>query len=288
MTSITFDDFQRGHRDVVEEVLRHLTPDMQELIARHNAGWRTGEYDFRNYLMRSAIRNFKAFEALSSHDPGVTTVCDVGGFWGVLAVTLARRGLDVTMTETLRYFSGAFDPLFDFVRSEGVRIHDYDPFSNDAGVIGSFDAVTIMALLEHYPHSLKAFMHNLRGLLAPHGMLFVDVPNIAYLHRRLQLLRGETPLPPIRHIFESRVPFTGHHHEFTVAELRELAELAGFEVVKEDAYNYSGSTLKLGSLPKSLLRGRADEVFLNLLPHMSFRFRPRTRECLCATWVLRA
>jgi hypothetical protein len=75
----------------------------------------------------------------------------------------------------------------------------------------------------------------------------VEVPNIAYWPRRVDLLRGRSPLVPAQVIFESSVPFTGHHHEYTRAELSAVLERAGYGILGCDAYTYSadwGASLK--------------------------------------------
>jgi len=57
------------------------------------------------------------------------------------------------------------------------------------------------------------------------------------------LLKGVTPLVPIADIYQSGIPFIGHHHEFTAAELRDLGRLSGLRLVRERFYNYSPHVL---------------------------------------------
>jgi 2-polyprenyl-3-methyl-5-hydroxy-6-metoxy-1,4-benzoquinol methylase len=121
-----------------------------------------------------------------------------------------------------------------------------------------------MAILEHYPHSQRTFMHHVRRMLSPGGSLYVEVPNLAYWHKRIGLLLGHSPLPAIEDVYHSDVPFTGHHREFTIHDLRQLARLSGLNIRKEKCYNYSVSA--------SLLRQPA-QTLANFL-------WPATRECL--------
>lgn len=287
MKDLTFERFRMIYEDCVNSIYRYWTPEMQELISRHNIGWRSDVYDFREYLNRSVVRYFTAYSAITSHSARpVESVCDVGGFWGVLPVTLAKCGFQVTMTESLGYFGGAFDPLFRFIETQGVTIRDFDPFDAQPVTLGRFDAVCLMAIVEHYPHSLKTLMSNIRSLLQPDGMLFVEVPNIAYWPRRMQMLRGASPLPPISQVFGSEVPFTGHHREFTQQELRQLADLAGFRVVAEDAFNYSQTPLTRSRFLQLLREKRVGEAFSLLIQETAFQLSPRARECLWASWVV--
>lgn len=235
---IAFPEFEAVYREAVEQVLRYYTPDMQKEMARHNVGWSSERTDFRSYLHRSAIRFYIASCALLSRN--VRSICDVGGFWGVLPLTLRRLGVpDVAMTETLAFYGDAFEPLFTFLRDSEVTIHNFDPFGTSAELPDRFEALTLMAVVEHYPHSVKSAMETLQRMMRDDGCLYVEVPNIAYLPNRLALLRGRSPLTSIEDIYQSSVPFIGHHHEFGPGELRRLCELAGLEVEGEWAYNYS-------------------------------------------------
>jgi hypothetical protein len=62
-------------------------------------------------------------------------------------------------------------------------------------------------------------VHNVIKILNKPGSLYIDVPNIAYYHKRKDLFFGKTPLHNIQEIYNSAVPFTGHHHEYTYKEL---------------------------------------------------------------------
>jgi 2-polyprenyl-3-methyl-5-hydroxy-6-metoxy-1,4-benzoquinol methylase len=161
------------------------------------------------------------------------------GGWGVFPATLKALEYKVTMTESLQYYSSAFMPLFEQVARLGVNIIDYDPFKCGNVPPGRFDIITFMAILEHYPQSLKDFMTNVLAMLNPDGKIYIEVPNIAYWAKKINLLRGKTPLTNLKKIFLSKVPCIGHHHEFTLAELRELAQLCGLRIIKEGFYNYS-------------------------------------------------
>lgn len=266
-TPVGFSDFDARYRRRLEEVVAYWNPEMQEEVASHCAGWHPKHFDFRAYLSRSSIRFYHAYLALAR--AGSRTVCDVGGMWGIFPIVMKELGFSVTMTEALRYYSRAFDPLFSLVAREGVEVLDYDPFVAEEGLLKRFDAVTVLAVIEHYPHSLKRFMRNVRSLMADSGILYVEVPNIAYWPKRFAFLRhGVSPLAPIEEIWHSEVPFIGHHHEFTMAELRSVARLAGLSIVHEDYYNYSLDDFSLG---ETLRR-----PWLHLVPALI----PRTRECL--------
>lgn len=237
-------DFQREYRRATSDVLRFMTPAMQDEMALHNAGWRCGATDFPEYLSASGRRFYEAFR-----HTGITrddSLCDVGGFWGVWPLTLVRLGWSrIAMTEALQYYSTTFEPLFSFLAGEGVDVIDFDPFGDSGGCPGSYDVVTLMAVLEHYPHSPRWGMSRILGLLADDGRLLVEVPNIAYGPKRLGMMAGRSPLPPLDDVWASKVPFTGHHREYTRGELRSLARLSGLSVESEYELDYSEPSLSL-------------------------------------------
>ena len=114
-------------------------------------------------------------------------------------------------------------------------------------------------------------MQHVLTMCAEAGHLYIEVPNIAYWPKRVEmLLRGTTPLVPIGVIYAAREPFIGHCHEYTLAELRALCELSGLELVEEFAYNYS----------QAAVPGSPAAATPGLVSRTMFRYRPETREVL--------
>lgn len=265
---LSFQQFDVIYQDSVKVVFEYWTGQMQIELASHCHAWGPGLTDFRNYLQVSSIRFYKAYRAIAMRGDR-QRVCDLGGFWGVFPLTMKRLGYDVSMTEALQYYGDSFDGLFKCIRDHGVTIFDYDPFEPAASLPERFDVITVMAVLEHYPHSLKTFMENTRSLMKPDGRYYIEVPNIAYWPKRMALLFGRTPLAQLTDIFQSEVPFIGHHHEFTIAELRALVRLSGLSIIYEDYYNYT-----IGVAPRLKTRLRSPLMFL------AFPLLKLSRECL--------
>ncbi len=237
MTKLSFQEFNAVYLSSVDEIWPHWNETMQAEIARHCIAWSPGRTNFLNYLQVSSIRFYAAYCALI--ETGGKSLCDVGGFWGVWPVTAKKLGFEVVMTETLKFYGDSFMPLFEQIAKSGVTIFDYDPFARDAELPRQFDLVTVMAVLEHYPHSLKTLVENVKRMAAPNGRLYFEAPNIAYWPKRIGLLRGQTPLAHLADIYQSSEPFIGHHHEFTLQEMRDLARLGSLNIISEDYYNYS-------------------------------------------------
>jgi len=230
MRRLSFHDFDKIYQESLEAVYKYWTPQMQKEIATHCYGWNPDLFDFKTYLHASSIRFYRAYGSFAEDD-NIKSVCDVGGFWGVFLITLKKIGYNVTMTEALQYYSGAFSDLFKFIADRGVNIVNYDPFESGAALTTRFDIITVMAVLEHYPHSPKLFMENIISMMQSNGKLYIEVPNIAQYTKRIPFMLGKTPLIPVQDIFKSKVPFIGHHHEYTIAELRALADLSGLVII---------------------------------------------------------
>jgi 2-polyprenyl-3-methyl-5-hydroxy-6-metoxy-1,4-benzoquinol methylase len=266
MNVISFDGFSQIYEDTVDQVYDYWSYDMQVEMSRHCFSWRPELFDFKKYLKASSIRYYYAYRSFSD-GTNYRSLCDVGGLWGVFAITMKTLGADVYMTESLKYYGTAFTALFNYLSSRGVRIIDYDPFQANPPP-SQYDFVTLMAVLEHYPHSLRILMDNISAMMQAEGRLYIEVPNIAYWPKRVALLQGQTPLAPQYDIYKSEVPFIGHHYEFTIAELRTLPKLSDLEIVREFFYNYSNRE----SFHKKLY-ARPFETIIQFL-------WPETRECL--------
>ena len=242
---------------------------MQDEISLHNVGWKPGNIDLRDYLFKSELRYWIIYKFVYSNldidslDVGVSSVH---------SLMFKRLGYNVAMTEALKYYSDAFLPLFSYLTHEGVEIIDCDPFDVDSCLQRSFDVVTSMAVIEHYPHSLRHYFDFMNSIVSSSGILYIDVPNIAYWPKRWSLLTGRTPLSPAQDIFNSLVPYTGHHHEYTMDELKALSSLSGFKILNSGSFNYSF----VGPLIKRIV---SDPIltFMSLFPSM--------RECLSVVLI---
>jgi len=266
MNVISFDGFSQIYQETVDQIYDYWSYDMQTEMSRHCFSWRPERFDFKTYLKASSIRYYNAYRSFSERTT-YRSLCDIGGFWGVFAITMKRLGTDVCMTESLKYYGAAFTNLFNYISNQGVHIINYDPFQANPPP-SKYDFVTLMAVLEHYPHSLRVLMNNLSSMMESEGLLYIEVPNIAYWPKRVALLRGQTPLAPQYDIYKSEVPFIGHHYEFTIAELRTLAKLSDLKIEKELFYNYSNRQ----SFCKNLCVRPLETMIQSL--------RPQTRECL--------
>jgi SAM-dependent methyltransferase len=115
------------------------------------------------------------------------------------------------------------------------------PFPNEC-----FDVVTGIAVLAMVFDPI-AVLNELHRVLKPRGHLLLEVPNLAYLPRRLALLRGHLPRVSAGHGWDG-----GHLHNFTLDSLRNLLRTHGFVVERVTG---SGIFAPLRSWRPSLLTG---------------------------------
>jgi 2-polyprenyl-3-methyl-5-hydroxy-6-metoxy-1,4-benzoquinol methylase len=236
--------FSQAYRDTVREILPFLTPNRLEVIGRHNPGWKPERFDVSAYLETSEVRYAAALDLFRRHGGRAVReplrFLDVGGFMGALPLALARLGAQVTLAEKYDYYGGAFDDLRAHLEQEGVEVWDVDLSEPlDSAPADRFDLIAAMAVLEHLPSSPRPLLLNARALLDDSGRLVVDVPNIAYWPNRIGLLRGVSPLPSIADVYNAESPYTGHHHEYTAAELADVLTWSGLTVDEIVTLNYT-------------------------------------------------
>ena len=128
---------------------------------------------------------------------------------------------DKTSTSEVNYIECNFDTQFDLL-----------PTSN-------FDIVIALDIMEHV-FDVFNFIENCNRILNNHGILFLRVPNIAYIRHRAGLFFGKLPITASW--FETKGEITawrerhgwdgGHLHYFTIPRLHELLNCFGFKVIK--------------------------------------------------------
>ena len=100
------------------------------------------------------------------------------------------------------------------------------PFADE-----TFDSAIAMMVIEHLYDPFHAFSE-LARILRPGGTAVINLPNVASIRCRLELLFGQLPVTSTDGWFEAEHWDGGHLHYFTVAEVRRLANWAGFELTK--------------------------------------------------------
>ncbi len=151
---------------------------------------------------------------------------------------------------------------------DGVRKRLDDFFEADLNVglppgIGQdFDAVVAADVFEHLANPEKA-LRDLRGVLAPRGIVIASVPNVAHWYPRLRILLG-------RFDYERRGIFdAGHLRFFTQNSFERMAGRAGMRVRQRSRTGLPVEVASRGgSAPTVALKliGGIDAIGLTLFP----------------------
>lgn len=175
----------------------------------------------RGYLAYHAPRYRHVLELVSRYRPaGEARVLEIGP--SPLAPLLsATLGLAV---DTLGLEADAVGPAR---RHYHLDLNDCPSATRPAGM-PPYGLVVFAEVIEHLHTSPRHVLRFVRSLLAERGILVLQTPNAASLPKRLKLLAGRNPYERIRP--DAGNP--GHFREYTLAELREYAREAGFEVLE--------------------------------------------------------
>jgi hypothetical protein len=161
--------------------------------------------------------------------PGPVRILDVGpGF----QTELLRRRFPEIVVDTLGFEDARLSPR------SGERHHPFDLNESQEPArwpaVPQHHGIVLAEVLEHLYTSPSHVLRFLGTALVRGGLLFLQTPNACALNRRVKMLLGRNPLEPIR---ESRTN-PGHFHEYTVAELFNVAEAAGFSIEEMQVTNY--------------------------------------------------
>lgn len=167
---------------------------------------------------------------LRNSPPENRRLLDVGAQIGAFAIFAAQAGCRVCAVD-YDYYAGLYGTI---AAEHGVDYRECDvgsqtlPFADH-----SFDFVTYMDVIEHHAFSPKRVLGEIHRVLAPGGCLLVTTPNHASLYNRILLLLGKSVNDDFESFFNQIEDFriyTGHHREYTRAELKHALEWSGFHV----------------------------------------------------------
>jgi SAM-dependent methyltransferase len=170
-------------------------------------------------------------------------ILELGAGSGLIARSLIAHGLKFD-SYTLSEFSDArLEGLLRAIKDPRLRVLKLDAESLPAEKIQNYDAIIMLALIEHLMDPLGA-MQRLRKLLKPGGFAFIDTPNIAKFTRRAKLLLGRFPATASKNegltTYEGNAVDLydeGHLHYFTYRSLSlMLVNRCGFSRVEKLGY----------------------------------------------------
>ena len=141
---------------------------------------------------------------------------------------LIREAFPSARVDTIGFHDDRF-PL-----REGEQHIEVDLNHVDGAQLERYDVIVCAEVIEHLYTSPVHVLRTFRTALDPAGSVLIQTPNAAALSRRFWLLVGRNPFELLREDLHQ----AGHFREYTLAELKQLAEQAGFVVAHAERQNY--------------------------------------------------
>lgn len=115
-----------------------------------------------------------------------------------------------------------------FATSMGIELtREFTPLEPE-----SYDMVMMNDVLEHIPDSPRDLLNAMIEGLKPGGLLFVTVPNLANIRKRLDLMRGRTNMPRYDLYYWYPGPWRGPKREYVRGDLTAMTQNLGLEMVE--------------------------------------------------------
>lgn len=207
----------------------------------------------KHAFLKGFVRRFHLYKQIHEYC-SPCKLLDVAVGYGDVALALQDDGFEVYTTDSSIISDVAFKimelrkiPCYDiFAETDPLPLED-----------NTFDVVRFSATIEHIHNSPKHVLTEIRRVLKPGGLFFIDTPNFIELRHRVYMLLGISNLPSIEYVYNSEFN-AEHHREYTRQELEQVLLWSGFEIVKSQLVD-TFFPLSLKNF-KGLGRGRAPEV----------------------------
>jgi 2-polyprenyl-3-methyl-5-hydroxy-6-metoxy-1,4-benzoquinol methylase len=168
-------------------------------------------------------------------------ICDMGGGYSLFAVGCAAMGMKSVLIDDFKDpVVGQTDSPLELFRSYGVEIISMDgvqealPFEP-----GSIDVFTMFEAIEHFHHSPKSLLHQMKATLSDDGLLILSAPNSVNIRKRLAVPLGYSNWSSMGSWYELEV-FRGHVREPTVSDLKYIAHDLGLRDIEVLGLNWMG------------------------------------------------
>jgi SAM-dependent methyltransferase len=115
-----------------------------------------------------------------------------------------------------------------FAQSQGISLQEH--LEPEEGA--PYDLVMLNDVLENLPISPRVILTDLIEFLRPEGYLFVSVPNLSNLRKRISLLFGRTVLGPYPFYFWYDGPWRGPFREYVRKDLLLMGRFLDLELIE--------------------------------------------------------
>jgi SAM-dependent methyltransferase len=122
------------------------------------------------------------------------------------------------------WYAAQLESIRTFAVAHSIEIRTELP---DKSADCTFDVIMLNDVLEHLHTSPREIMVRLVELLRPGGTVFLTVPNLANLRKRLDILRGRTNLAAFELYYSYPGDWRGPVREYVRGDLESLAKFLG-------------------------------------------------------------
>jgi 2-polyprenyl-3-methyl-5-hydroxy-6-metoxy-1,4-benzoquinol methylase len=246
----------------IREAREELSPYLQRLdfeaISQHNRGYLYYAKDpVKSFVDQELDRFLYTLNFVVQTFPKGSNILDIGLFIPIVPVALTKLGFHVESVENLAFYDNALDEIITFISSEyGISVINLDILTSNLESLSSpYDAVFLLAILEHLNGTPKYLLERAKQLVKPDGFILIELPNVAALRNRLVfLLKGYPPYPPYPDYFNSLYPFTGHNREYTIKDLEYAIEHCGLHIEKIRTFHHVPAELEKHSFTSRIIR----------------------------------
>jgi hypothetical protein len=179
------------------------------------------------YLYYHAPRYDKALSLLCKyHKSGVRTL-DIGRspFTKIAQMTI-EENVDTLGFEVDGKTETGYNYQYDLNKSQHPSGYRHD--------LPVYDIIVFSEVIEHLFTSPALVLNFLRTILSNTGVIILQTPNAAVLHKRMQFLFGSNPFSLIS---ENNLN-PSHFREYTMKELVSYCRHSGFQIIEKNYENY--------------------------------------------------
>jgi SAM-dependent methyltransferase len=217
-----------------------LTPE--QAVARAEEG-----FPFKGYFTGDRMAWLTVGRIVTKYLPNGAKLYDLGA--GACDKTAVAQHLGCQCT--------AMDDLADDWYKRGQNIERIEAYAREKGINfsrvfsppppDSFDMVMLNDVMEHIHDSPRELLNSLVTGLKTGGLLFITVPNLANIRKRIDLMRGKSNLPNYDLYYWYRGPWRGPQREYVRGDLISMSKNLGVDVVELTTVHHM-----LGNLPSAL------------------------------------
>jgi 2-polyprenyl-3-methyl-5-hydroxy-6-metoxy-1,4-benzoquinol methylase len=184
-------------------------------------------------------------------------VLEIGAFFGVVSIALARLGYSVTAAD-IPEFMEMPEQVERFgkngVGRASVRLQDYLlPFEDE-----SFDVVIMCEVIEHLNFNPLPLLKEINRIGKQGSVFYLSQPNLAWIRNRLRLLLGRYIQIGVDSFYSQLNPSSpeivnGHWREYTKEDISRMLEPLGYRIERQYYFNL-GETMPVTNPRRVLSR----------------------------------